>query len=259
MSDALLVQRGDGFQSWTLNRPTARNALDPALVAALTAAVESADQRSDCRVVVLRGNGPSFCAGADLRHLASFSQMGDTPLPFLRTIIDLTMRMEASNTVFVAALHGHAIAGGIELALACDLVVAAEDTWIGDGHAKRNLMPGGGASYRMLKKLGPGFATRLALTGEPLRASELAHTGWISRVVPLSELDAAVDAEVALLLAAEPAAQISYKRLLRESGWADAEVALTHELDAFDRHWASHDVPEHLDRFLKTHRKHVPS
>jgi enoyl-CoA hydratase/carnithine racemase len=125
-----------------LNRPQQRNALDAKLIDALTTALTDAEHDASTRVVLIAGAGPSFCAGADLRHLLSLHEAGHTPVPFLRTVSALTRRLETSPLPIVAVLHGHAVAGGLEIALACDVVVAEAGTLIGDGHIRNHLLPG---------------------------------------------------------------------------------------------------------------------
>jgi enoyl-CoA hydratase/carnithine racemase len=246
----LVVETAERSETWTLARPEVRNALDPALVTALIDALDAAEARG-AEVVVLRGAGRGFCAGADLRHLESHDARGMvTPREFLTRVWDLTVRLEQSAVVVVAALHGHAVAGGLELALACDVVLAAEGTRIGDGHVLRDLLPGGGASVRLERALGRGPSAWLALTGELLPAEDRAFAGWLRHVVPLSELEATTRHVVDTLLAAPHAARSEYKQLLAAArpplGPADREI----ELDAFDRHWVEHDVPATLRRYL---------
>lgn len=249
MTDVLLTTRAGDIETWTLNRPESRNALDPALVSALTRQVARAED-DGVRVVILTGAGAGFCAGADLAYLLECARTGDSPRPHLREICDLTLAMEASPIVFIAALHGFAVAGGLEIALACDLVVAATGTRIGDGHVKNNLIAGGGASVRMPPKLGAGTAAWLALTGELVPAEDLARrTGWLHDVVtPDALLDTAHT--MATVLASRPSgAQRRYKRLIVNEPTATG-AALTRELDMFDEHWNTSDVATDLIRFL---------
>jgi enoyl-CoA hydratase/carnithine racemase len=210
----------------------------------------------DVEVVVIRGDGPSFCAGADLAFLETHDgSAGITPREFLSSIWDLTIALESSPIAVVAGLHGHAIAGGLELALACDVVVAAESTILGDGHVLRCLLPGGGASARMERTLGRATSSWLALTGDLLPAADPVFAQWLRRVVPEEELSAAIDDVVARLLATPSAARRSYKLLLdRTHGRLDA-TDRDRELDAFDEHWTAHDVPAVLRDFLAKNRK----
>lgn len=245
-------------QIWSLNRPRYRNALNPELVTALRDALVSAE-RDGVQVVVLRGEGPSFCAGADLRFLQSHDPTrGHTPRAFLSEIWDLTMAMEHSAIVFVAALHGHAVAGGLELALACDIVLAASDTQIGDGHAANNLLPGGGASARMERTLGRGTSSWLALTGALIPAQDPCFATWLRTVVPIDDLEQRTADAVARLLTVPDTARTGYKALLSQVTEPATEADKVRELDAFDRHWIDQNVPEALRLFLSKNRKATP-
>lgn len=249
MNDCLKTDRVGDIETWTLNRPEFRNALDPSLVSALSRQLPRAE-RTGVRVVILTGADAGFCAGADLTYLLECAETGVSPRPHLRDICDLTLALEASPIVFIAALHGFAVAGGLEIALACDLVVAAAGTRVGDGHVKNNLVPGGGASVRMPPKLGSGTASWLALSGELVTVEGLARaTGWLHAVVaPDALLDTAQ--AMATTLAGRPAgAQHRYKLRIAGDPVATA-TALERELDVFDEHWASTDVASDLIRFL---------
>lgn len=249
MSDVLETSRTGDVETWMLNRPDSRNALDPSLVSALAQQLSRAED-DGVRVVILTGSGAGFCAGADLAYLLECAEGGDSPRPHLQAICDLTLAMEASPIVFVAALHGFAVAGGLELALACDLVVAATGTRIGDGHVKNNLIAGGGASVRMPPKLGAGTATWLALTGELVSAEDLVRrAGWLHEVVDPEELLDTARAMATVLTSRPAGAQHRYKRLITSEPAATA-AALTRELDMFEEHWSGSDVATDLIRFL---------
>ncbi|WP_406034921.1 enoyl-CoA hydratase/isomerase family protein [Nocardioides sp. NBC_00163] len=249
MTDVLLTTRTGDVETWTLNRPESRNALDPALVSALTEQVSRAED-DGVRVVILTGAGAGFCAGADLAYLLECAQSGESPRPHLREICDLTLAMEASPIVFIAALHGFAVAGGLEIALACDLVIAAAGTRIGDGHVKNNLIAGGGASVRMPPKLGAGTAAWLALTGELMPADDLARrTGWLHEVVAPDVLLESAHTMATILTSRPAGAQHRYKRLIVNDPTTTA-AALTRELDMFEEHWNGSDVATDLIRFL---------
>lgn len=248
----LLVKREGRVETWTLNRPAVHNALDENLIALLHDALKS----TDAEVVVLRGAGPSFCAGADLSLLSTYdAARGQTPREHLAAIWDLTLAMEHSPVTFVAVLHGHAIAGGLELALACDIVMASAGTLIGDGHVRHCLLPGGGASARIARALGRATSTWLALTGEFLHAEDPAFACWLRAVEPPDQLDDAVASIVRSLTAVPDSARTAYKRLLHETHGALSAADRDRELDAFDQHWLAHDVPQALRAFLTKNRK----
>jgi enoyl-CoA hydratase len=247
---SLLQSPAGPAQLWTLDRPAARNALDPELVAALHDALRQAEA-TGVRAVVLTGSGTAFSAGADLRYLHECAVSGTSPRAFLQDICDLTVAMEHSPVMFIAALNGHTVAGGLELALACDVVVAAEGVLIGDGHVRNNLVPGGGSSVRMERRLGAGHAAWLALSGQLLPAERLLSSGWVHTVTPSEHLTT-VALGIANELAQVPrAAQSSFKRLL--NGPPERTLAaLTRELDNFEAHWDSTDIAAHLGSFLDT-------
>jgi enoyl-CoA hydratase len=253
--NCLTVRRHGEISEWVLTRPHVRNALNPDLVRSLAAELHRAESSGDTRAVVLRGEGASFCAGADLSYLRGFD-VDAAPTPFLRTIWDLTIAMEASSLVFVAALHGHAVAGGLELALACDVVLADEGTLIGDGHVRNDLLPAGGASARMTRCLGWGTANWLALSGQLIDVSAPALAGWIHRITSREQL--VPDAlETAAQLAATPrTAQRRYKTLLAAQRGAATVDERERELRTFDDHWKAENVRGALDAFLSKKKVH---
>ncbi|MBL7488500.1 enoyl-CoA hydratase/isomerase family protein [Frankia sp. AgB1.9] len=249
-TEILRVERSGPVRVLTMNRPHRRNALDAALVDALDQALDKAEGDPETHAVVLLGAGRSFCAGADLRYFLALGERGETPLAFLRTVSALATRLEISPLPVVAGLHGHAVAGGIELALACDVVVAAAGTLIGDGHVLNNLMPAGGAAVRMPRLLGQATARRLALTGELMPAERLAATGWPHEVVAPDEVGPAALRIAETLAQTHGPAQSSYKRLLAQTPAMETPAALALELDVFDAHWAAYDVAAALRDFV---------
>ncbi|MEU2001468.1 enoyl-CoA hydratase/isomerase family protein [Rhodococcus sp. NPDC019627] len=257
----LVVTQHGPTRILTLNRPDRRNALNDTLIEALDTALSAAETDRDTRAVVLRGAGKSFCAGADLQHFLNLHSRGQTPLGFLRKVSALATRLEASRLPVVAAIHGHAVAGGLELALACDVVISTPTALIGDGHVRNNLLPAGGASVRLPRKVGDSMARWLALTGALLPATELSHTGWLHAVVDHDHLHtAALTAATELAEHAGPA-QSAYKTLLADLTGLDDTRGLAHELDAFDAHWQASDVPAALNNFLhgKTTTNSLPA
>ena len=136
-------------------------------------------------------------------------------MSFLRTVSAFTRRLETSPLPIVAVLHGHAVAGGLELALACDVVVAEAGTLIGDGHIRNNLLPGAGASVRLRARLGDALARWLALTGELLPAEKFLSAGWLHAVVDSGHGATEGQRLAEILAAAADPAQSAYKRLLR--------------------------------------------
>jgi enoyl-CoA hydratase len=250
MNDTVEIQQQGAIRWLRLNRPERRNAINDELVAALGAAIESADADDTVRAVVIAGNGPSFCAGADLRHLLAISDQPGQPTAFLATVSGLVSRIERCSKPVIAALHGHVVAGGLEIALACDVVLAADGCLIGDGHVRNRLLPAAGSSVRLPRKVGEGLARRLLLGGQLLPATEFVRSGWIASVVTPDSLDEAAGVVAQQLAAVAGPAQTNLKRLLGELEDVGVGRGLELELEAFDANWTQADVPEALRAFL---------
>ncbi|KZS82948.1 enoyl-CoA hydratase/isomerase family protein [Mycobacterium persicum] len=252
-TDGCLQVEQRGAVRWLrLNRPARRNALNGELIEALTEQITLAETDPQTAVVAVAGNGPSFCAGGDLRHFLQLHQRGHNPVHFLKTVSDCFSRIEASPVPWVAVLHGHVVAGGLELALACDVVIAAAGTMIGDGHLNNQLLPAAGSSVRLARAVGHGRCRWLLLTGELLPASELADTGWILRVVPPDRLDEAAETVCARLAERAGPAQRNLKALLHRLDSADMVRALRQELDAFAENWDTGHPPAAVRAFLRS-------
>jgi enoyl-CoA hydratase/carnithine racemase len=234
----------------TLNRPDRRNALDPALVAGLTRALDAAESDPAVGALVLTGAGTAFCAGADLAHLDELARADRAPTGFIADISGLVRRFETSPLGIVAAVNGAAVAGGLELALGCDVVVAAESARIGDGHVRNGLLPGGGSSVRLPRKVGVSWARWLLLSGELVPARVLLPTGWLRQVVPDEALLAAAIAAAASLAERAGPPQARLKALLVELDELSPSAGLEHEVRTFDAHWHDYDVIGGVRAFL---------
>jgi len=233
-----------------LNRPERRNALDEAVVDALANGVADAEADFETAALVIAGRGPSFCAGADLAVLLMMAETGNTPIRFMRKISAVFTQLEASRLPVVVAMHGHAVAGGLELALAADVVIAAEGTLIGDGHVRNALIPGGGSSVRLGRKVGPSRARWLLLTGELQPASDYEPTGWLHDIVPESRLYETAQSVAARMAERAGPAQARLKALLADIDGIPSAVALEAELDAFADHWNAAEISSALRTFF---------
>jgi len=212
--DLVLTERAGHVLIATMNRPQARNALNPELINELSAVLRGADADPEIRAIVLTGAGPAFCAGLDLK---AFTRGGrfDGLVWFNR---------DGVATPVVAAVNGPAVAGGFELLLACDLVVAADDARLGIAEVKRGLFAAGGGTT-LADRIPLAVALEMGLTGEPVTAARALEIGLVNRVVPAAEvLDEAL--AVAQQIAANaPLAVTVTKKLIRERRWGEpAEV-----------------------------------
>lgn len=252
MTEPLLVEQRGAVRWLTLNRPERRNALDVSLIEALDKQITSAEADPATAVVAVAGNGPSFCAGGDFRQFLELHDRGHNPVDFLSDVSACFTRIAASPKPWVAVLHGHAVAGGLELALACDVVVAADTTLIGDGHLNNGLVPAAGSSVRLPGAVGHGLARWLLLTGELLPATAFADTGWIRAIVPEAALDVTATRICRQLADRAGPAQQRLKTLLHRIDRAAPEHALREELATFADNWTASSASEALRAFLGT-------
>ena len=173
----------------TLNRPDSLNAMSPQMVAEITHVVSEVENQAGLKALVIRGEGRAFCAGADLDFLGRAFDDYQLFTSFLKDLNALFFQLEELPLPVIGLVHGFALAGGMELLLACDMVIASEDARIGDQHANYGLMPGGGATLRLPRKLGPQKAMELLLTGRWLSGKEAEEWGLVMRAVPTDSLD----------------------------------------------------------------------
>ncbi|MER7638632.1 enoyl-CoA hydratase-related protein [Streptomyces sp. NPDC126522] len=213
MSDLVLTERIGAVLVATLNRPEARNALNPELIDDLSVVLREADTDPSVRAIVLTGAGTVFCAGMDLKAFAKGGGGFDGLVWFFREGIAIPV---------IAALNGSALAGGFELALACDLVVAAEDAKLGIAEVKRGLFAAGGGTT-LADRVPLAVALEMGLTGDLVTASEAKQFGLVNRAVPAGEVR-----EAALTLAERiaengPLGVAMTKKLMRERRWAEPD------------------------------------
>jgi enoyl-CoA hydratase len=204
-----------------LNRPDARNAVNPALSAALEAAVDRLEADDDVWVGILTGNGAAFCAGADLKTVAAGGVSVDTERGGFAGFV----RRERDKPI-IAAVDGPAVAGGSEIALACDLIVATTASTFGLPEVKRSLVASAGGLSRLPRALPPMIAMELALTGEPMDATTAAQHGLVNRLVaPGTAVDEA-RALAAAIVANAPLAVRATRRVLLASRLLTDEEAM---------------------------------
>ncbi len=211
-------ERTGGVLTLWLNRPHKRNALNSTLVAALRGALDRARHLAEVRVVVLRGRGPDFCAGADLEELEKVSQQGpEESLADARRLGALLLALRAFPRPVVAAVHGRALAGGLGLATACDLVVAQEGSELGYPEILLGFVPAMVMAI-LRRKVPEGKAFELVALGGRISAEEAQALGLVNRVLPASRFDEEVRALAEDLARRPPGALSLAKALLYEQG-----------------------------------------
>lgn len=252
MAYETLTYEKRGRACWiTLNRPDALNAISQQVMDDLSAALDAAEADEEVWAAVLTGAGRAFCAGADLKDVLGILTGDDAEAirAFMNNAYRMFRRVAQFEKPLIAAVNGIAAAGGLELILGCDLVIAAESAKIGDAHANYGLVPGGGSSIRLPRKIGPTRARQLLYTGEFLPAQTLMDWGLVNEVVPDGELTNAVDAMLEKMLAKSPVVLRRMKRLVDDGLDAPLDPALRLEMMAWEAHSKSEDLKEGLNAF----------
>lgn len=251
---AVSVEVAGPVASVCLNRPEAMNALSPEVLDGLLAAVGHAVE-AGCSVMTVRGRGKALSAGADLAHLQGLLEDSAAVEEYVAAIGEAFDAVEAAPLVSVCVVDGYALAGGCELMLACDLVVATKDARIGDRHLEYGLLPGAGGSVRLSRALPPALARRLLLTGEILDGDTAAAWGLVGWSVPADALGDTVAGVVARLSRHSTAALATMKQLHAAAAGLprrDQRAALDAELEALVHHLAHEpDVREGLAAFAE--------
>jgi enoyl-CoA hydratase/carnithine racemase len=251
--DVLTFERREQVALLRLNRPAVLNALDPTLLRALIEAVESvrSDPRLQC--AVLAGTGRAFSAGGDLTAMLTMDKAS------FREYILLLQRLSASARALpkplIAALHGYVLAGGFELALICDIRIAADDTIFGLPDTPIGLSPTSGLTYLLPRIVGMGWAKHLTLIGERFDARQAERIGLVTRVVSPADVEGEA-LTLAKTLASYPPLALRYvKQGLEIAADADFHTALLQEADAEVACFDTDEVRSNLLAFAKRNKK----
>jgi len=247
--EELLVEDFGPVRRLTLNRPQMLNALTTTLLRALHEACVQAAADDAVRVLVLTGAGRAFCAGADLKAFEDAQRVAPGEIDFLeRASLAFTQLRDFPKPV-VAALNGLAMAGGLELALCADIILAAEGARIGDGHANFGVFPGGGGASVLPRVVPLHTAMYLLLSGRTLTAERLHALGLVSELHPGPQLQDAALELAAHLARRSPAGLRRMKAVARHAADKTQADALLHEQVMMRAHLRSHDMAEGLSAF----------
>ncbi len=239
----------------TLVRADKLNPLDWATVRELRAAVATIEARADVYAVVVTGKGRSFSAGGDLDGYLDLYRHPDRFAAFLDDFYRLLGAIEASSKIYIAAVNGVCVAGGLELLLACDLAIAGASARIGDGHLNFGQLPGAGGSQRLPRAIGLLRAKHLMLTGELLTAEQAQRIGLVNEVVADAELEATVTALVARLGEKSRVGLSGAKHLANLTLTTDLETGLRQEIEFVHRYATTDpDATEGLIAFKEKRR-----
>lgn len=235
MVDLVSVSRADSTLRIMLNRPERRNALDLPTLQALLAAVTGASRDSTLHVIVLHGAGQGFCSGADLDAIRAVLGEADGVAKMQAAVDTLQQVVHGLATmpkITIAALHGFALGSGLDLALACDLRIAASGTQLACSHVNHGLVPTGGATWSLPRLIGLGPAMAMLLSGDPMDAEGAYRLGLIHRRVPHGQHVEEATRWAGELSHRSLVAQAAVKRLARIDPRLTLSAALKEEWDA---------------------------
>ena len=185
----IILESENSVATIRLNRPDALNALNLDLLHEFSSAISEVEADQSVKALVIRGQGRAFCAGADLLLFDSLFDDLAQLNPYIELLNRCFLQLEGLPVPTIALVQGFALAGGLELVLACDMVLVAEDARIGDQHANFGLMPGGGSTQRLPRRVGMQRAMELLTTGRWLSGAEAVEWGLALRAVPADSLD----------------------------------------------------------------------
>ena len=233
----------------SMNRPDKFNCISTSLLADLAQGLEEAEADDNIRAVLLRANGPHFCTGADLDEVRSHSRTESALHEFIGDGHAVMRRLEQSDLPVVAAIRGYCLAGGLELAMCADVVIAADDVRLGCQHVRYGLVPGWGGTQRLPRLVGLRRALDLMYSGRWLEAGEAFDWGLVNRVVDTAELETRALAYASELSSRNPEGITAMKRLARQGLERPLDEALAREQQVAVPALLSENVAEGLRAF----------
>ncbi len=250
MADLVLIERGAGYRTLSLNRPDKLNVFDDALHDALRAALDEADADADCRALLLTGAGRGFCAGADLAATVGPERQADLGDVLERTFNPLIRRIRGLRMPVVCAVNGVAAGAGANLALACDIVLAGRSARFIQAFVKIGLIPDAGGTWLLPRLAGEARARGMAMLGEPVGAEQAEAWGLIWRAVDDDRLMPEAAAMTAHLATQPTAALALMRRVFAEGANRTLDQQLDAERDAQRVAGSGADFTEGVSAFL---------
>jgi enoyl-CoA hydratase len=219
MTNEVLVDVTDGIMTVTLNRPEAKNAANRAVAVGVAAAMDELDSNDSIHVAIITGAGGTFCAGMDLKAFVS----GEMPMVEGRGFAGLTE--STPRKPLIGAIEGYALAGGLELAISCDLLVTADNAKFGIPEVKRGLAAAAGGLIKLPRQIPSRIAMELAITGDFITAQRAYEIGLVNQIVPAGTALEAAKLLAARIVANGPLAVAISKQVIQESAdWSDEEM-----------------------------------
>jgi enoyl-CoA hydratase/3-hydroxyacyl-CoA dehydrogenase len=252
VKETIIVRKEKPIAWVVLNRPERLNAINPKMIEEIGRALDDLEEDPDVRVIVFKGNGRAFCAGADVTAFAGINPL--LAMKASRKFQELTLKIQFYTKPTIAAIHGYALGGGLELALSTDFRIASEDAMLGQPEINLGFIPGAGATQRLARIVGPAKAKELIMTGDFIPAVEAHKMGLISKVVKPGALDEEAR-NLALKLAEKPplalmAAKIAVDMGLEAGLWSGLAI----ESQLFGILFSTEDVIEGVTAFIEKRR-----
>lgn len=252
VKETIIVRKEKPIAWIVLNRPERLNAINPKMIEEIGRALDDLEEDPDVRVIVFKGNGRAFCAGADVTAFAGINPL--LAMKASRKFQELTLKIQFYTKPTIAAIHGYALGGGLELALSTDFRIASEDAMLGQPEINLGFIPGAGATQRLARIVGPAKAKELIMTGDFIPAVEAHKMGLISKVVKPGALDEEAR-NLALKLAEKPplaliAAKIAIDMGLEAGLWSGLAI----ESQLFGTLFSTEDVIEGVTAFIEKRR-----
>ena len=249
-NERVITERFDAVALMTINRPQALNALDQLTLQQLDAAVRAIQDDPHIKVAIITGAGSkAFVAGADISVMQPFDPLAARRMAATAQL--LLNKIEYGSTVFIAAINGYALGGGCELALACDIRIAADSAQLGQPEINLGIIPGWGGTQRLPRLVGSSRAKQLMMTGERISAAQAAQIGLVSEVIAAAELMTRAQ-ELAQTIAAKPKMALQLiKEAVNNGMEMDKNRAFAYEADLFGLCFATVDQKEGMLAFLE--------
>ena len=245
--ETILVSRSERVGTITLNRPEALNALNSQVMAEVTAAAAEFDADAGIGAIIITGSAKAFAAGADIKEMAALS-FSDV---FGADFFAAWGRLAAIRTPLIAAVAGHALGGGCELAMMCDVLIAADTAKFGQPEIKLGVLPGMGGSQRLTRAVGKAKAMDMILTGRTIDAAEADRVGLVSRVVPADELLAQANAVATTISQMSRSASRMAKEAVNRAFESSLAEGLLYERRLFHSAFATDDQTEGMAAFTE--------
>jgi len=245
----------NGVATIRLNRPNALNAVNSDLLEELSDAISIVETNESVKALVVRGEGRAFCSGADLTFFETAFDDPSRLTSYLKKFGDCLFALEELPIPVISVVHGFALAGGLELMLACDMTLAAEDARIGDQHTNFGLIPGGGSTQRLPRRIGMQRAMELLTTGRWLSGAEAADWGLVLRAVPADSLDQELEEMLAPLRTKSRPGLGWVKSVTRRGSDLPLEDGVALERMAFVQYSTTHSHPKEGIKAFKEKRQ----